>query len=555
MFSFPRRARFTTRLVVGLVALGVPVLGASVAQASIGTGNQVTTNLPDLRTATILPTFNEVEACFDQAIDLSGGAVNANFRVGGYPANLEVAANQPGSSPTISSERCIKSQWSFTGASTTDLQAATYFHILPNVVKNLVGANTNIADSVPLAGSRVQNGTRGHQAGPDLIIAAANIGPNQIGYRFDQRIIPSATGAGAIDGANVCDNAIGSAAPAFAYYDNQGFIHNDGTFQGCTNSTNADQTGNGNVLISFPPATSPVEQSRRAFVVDTNVGGPERGVVSTPPAVVGNRTLSVVVVGGGGGTSNDPDLTATELTDPTGATNQVDFDFDEAIAGGSIAPARFHAVAANGFVLNGTSSALLTGPNGPGTRARISFGGGGELVSEFLVEAYIDCSATQTNPNQNPANPARECDDAPGAQVPPAVSANDGQAVPPNGLPMGDNANALATGWSTGPDPISGSKNAPDQTVTIRYDQRAVNIGGNGQLVDATGLTGIFCPANAVGLLASPGQQNVTYQCPSGSDIANATGLYTPPGATASTLFLVGGGATSFNVDQIIGIG
>src|SRR3954469_1034354 len=96
MFSFPRRARFATRLVVGLVALGVPILGASAAQASIGTGNQVTTNLPDLRTATILPTFNEVESCFDQAIDLSGGAVAANFLVGGYPANLEIAANQPG---------------------------------------------------------------------------------------------------------------------------------------------------------------------------------------------------------------------------------------------------------------------------------------------------------------------------------------------------------------------------------------------------------------------------------------------------------------------------
>jgi hypothetical protein len=551
MFSFPRRARFATRLVVGLVALGVPILGASGAQASIGTGNQVTTNLPDLRTATILPTFNEVEACFDQAIDLSGGAIAANYRVGGYPANLEIPANQPGTAPTITSERCIKAQWSFTGASTTDLQAATYFHILPNVVKTLVGANTNIADSVPLAGSLVRNGTRGHQAGPDLQIAAANVGPNQIGYRFDQRIIPSATGVGAIDGANVCDNAIGSAAPAFAYYDNQGFIHNDGTFQGCINTTNGDQTGNGNVLIQFPPATSPVEQARRAWVTDTNVGGPERGVVSTPPAVVGNRTLSVVVVNGGGATSNDPDLTSTELTDPSGATNQVDFVFDEAVAGGSVVPARFHAVAANGAILNGTSSATLNG----GLDVRISFGGGGELVSEFLVAAYVDCSGTQANPNNNPANPARECDDAPGAQTPPAVSANDGQAVPPNGLPMGDNANALATGWSTGPDPISGAKDAVNQTATIRYDQRAVNIGGAGQLVDSTGLTGIFCPANAVGLLAAPGQQNVTYQCPSGSDIANAVGLYTPPGATASTLFLIGGGATSFNVDQIIGIG
>src|SRR3954453_10554062 len=136
MFSFPRRARFATRLVVGLVALGVPIMGASAAQASIGTGNQVTTNLPDLRTATILPTFNEVEACFDQAIDLGATPAAARMLVGEYPANLEVAANGTSANPTISSERCIKSQWSFTGATTTDLQAATYFHILPTVVKN-----------------------------------------------------------------------------------------------------------------------------------------------------------------------------------------------------------------------------------------------------------------------------------------------------------------------------------------------------------------------------------------------------------------------------------
>src|SRR3954453_20972818 len=81
MFSFPKRARPVTRIVVGLVALGAPFLGASLAQGSIGTGNQVTTNRPDIRTTTIIPTFNEVEYCFDGPIDIAT-APPGSFGVG-----------------------------------------------------------------------------------------------------------------------------------------------------------------------------------------------------------------------------------------------------------------------------------------------------------------------------------------------------------------------------------------------------------------------------------------------------------------------------------------
>src|SRR3954468_2610844 len=113
MFSFPKRAR-AARIVVGLVALGAPFLGATAAQGSIGTGNQVTTNRPDIRTTTIIPTFNEVEYCFDGAAGLAAGGP---FQVGGYVSTPQTT----GSPASKSSANCVQSQY----AGTVDLQSAT----------------------------------------------------------------------------------------------------------------------------------------------------------------------------------------------------------------------------------------------------------------------------------------------------------------------------------------------------------------------------------------------------------------------------------------------
>src|SRR3954468_2751047 len=128
MFSFPKRAR-AARIVVGLVALGATFLGATAAQGSIGTGNQVTTNRPDIRTATIIPTFNEVETCFDQAIDIGpNGPTPGQTGVGGYISGP--GAFSPGSGLSKSSATCVQAQY----AGTVDLQASTYGGVLAAVV-------------------------------------------------------------------------------------------------------------------------------------------------------------------------------------------------------------------------------------------------------------------------------------------------------------------------------------------------------------------------------------------------------------------------------------
>jgi len=539
MFSFPKRARKT--LVVGLVALAVPILGASAAQASIGTGNQVTTSRPDLRTATIVPTFNEVEYCFDGSsagTDLAAGTL---FQVGGYVTN----GIQNGGPASKVSGNCFQSQFPTAGPGVTDLTSATYGHVTAGAVKNSIGSLTNSQDSAPLIGSTTKNGTRGNTVGPDLQIAAANVGSstNQIGFQFDQKIQTTGAGSG------VCNQAVPSAAPGFYYYDNQGFLHNNGIFLGCSNSSG----GNGTVLIQYPGATSPVEESRRAFVVNNQV-------FSQGPTLRGNPTFSVVVVGGAGSTSNDPDLLSAELADPTGASNSIDFVFDEAVTAPQ--PGRFHAILADGhggtnnapvnFVpVDGNNAALLNSDQGANTRVRVQFTGL-ELVSEFVVGAYEDCSNTQgTPPAVQPTT--QEC--TPGATAA-VVSANDGQAAPPNGLPSGDNANAFALGWTTGPDPVSASKNPADQAFTIRFDQRLLSLGAPAQLVDTSGITGILCTPNTIGTLGAPGQQNATYQCPSGSDVNNSVGAYLPgPQANNSGTGDVFSTRIWPNADQIVAFG
>lgn len=514
-----------TRLVVGLVALGASFLGASAAQGSIGTGNQVTTSLPDIRTATIIPTFNEVEVCFDGPVTVVGGA--GSIQVGGYISNSFVA----GGSPDVSSTdgRCVQAQF----AGTVDLPTFTYAHVNAGTVRNNVGSLQNIADAAPLIGSTTKNGTRGNSAGPDLIIAAANVGgtSNQIGYRFDQAIdLTAGSGACAAPGPT-------NPSTRFQYYDNNGFIHNNGAVISCSNTTLADGSKQGNVLVAFPPASSPVENARRAYATD--------GAVRTPITFIGNRLFSVVVVGGGGTNSNDPDLVAAELTNPDGSTNSLDFTFDESVTNASAT--RFHAILSDGSAFDGTGTpTLLDSAQGSNTRVRVQFGTTFNLGTEFVVGGYIDCFSTDASP------PTLESGSTECSGTPPAFSAQDGQKVPPNGLPAGDNANAFALGWTTGPDPVSASKTVGERTVLVRVDQRLI-VGDSAQLVDTSGLTGVFCTPNALSLPTAPDQQNVTFQCPSGSDLGTAVGLYMPgtPGGGPTMISTLG----YPNVDQIVGIG
>jgi hypothetical protein len=494
MSSIPKRARSVARIAVGLVALGATFLAVSPAQGAIGTANQVTTRLPDLRTATYQSLFNEEEVCFDQTIDLAVPAPGAGtVQAGGYISISLIG----GTAPVLSQDKCIKSQYSTTDV---DLAAATFVHVDANVVKLHNAAGNNIADSAPNIGATTHNGTRGNSTSPDLALIAPNEAQNQLGFVFDQQIRTTGAACGAL-----------GADPDFAFYDSQGLSHTDGTLISCSNTS----SGQGAALVQFPVGTSPIGSAQRAWV---NPGQ----VLAKAPAVTANLLFSVQVpVSGSNGHSNDPDLENVNIVSPSG--NQLDFVYDENIANATAN--KFHVTFSDGNnatgLVNGNTVAIING-----NTARVTFTNL-DTVTEFIVGGYADGPGS--------------------AGAPPAVQgADDNAPAPPNGLPAGGNAGAFALGYSTGPDPLSASVNQSGGQITVLEDQRFVTGGATAQLVDNNGLTGVFCTSTAIGFLSGPGQQNLGLQCPQ-SDLANAVGVYLPFGVMISTL-----GYT--NVGQVIGI-
>jgi len=476
MSSFPKRARSVARIAVGLVALGATFLAVSPAQGAIGTANQVTTRLPDIRTATFQSLFNEEEVCFDATIDLVAPA-NGQVQAGGYISTSLTG----GAAPVLSQDNCIKSQFSTTNQ---DLAKATYVRVVANVVKLHNAAGNNIADAAPNIGATTHNGTAGNTTGPDLQLTAPNTAQNQLGYIFDEKINTTAGACGAL-----------GADPDFAFYDSQGISHTDGTLISCSNTSG----GNGAVLVQFPAGTSPIGSAQRAWVNPNQV-------TSLAPSATQNTLLSVPVpVAGANGRSNDPDLTAVNLVSPSG--NQLDFVYDENVA--NVVANRFHAVASTGTTFNGAAAAIVNS-----NTVRVSFTGV-DTVTEYLVAGW----------NDGPGGPAGTA----------LQGSDDNAPAPPNGLPTGDNAGAFALGYSTGPDPLNARVNQSAGTITFKTDQRTLSAGNTGVLVDNNGLTGVNCTATQFGLSSAPTQPDVVFQCPQ-SDLANAVGLYLPFGQLTTFL-------------------
>jgi len=476
-----------TRLVVGLVALGVPLVAVPTVQAGIGSSNPVTTNRPDLRSATILPIFNEVELCFDT----TSGAIVANaaagqIQVGGYVPN----SISPGGGAVNSQDNCVKNQY----GGNTDLQSATYAHVNAGTVKNQVGPLTNLADSRPLIGSVIKSGTRGFTTGPDLQITLINTAQSQMGFQFDQRIdttttaadggaAPASTNANCVNGVGPASAANPIATTSFPYYTQTGSNGIFGNVAGtafvvaCTN----DSSGHGNVLVQYAGAAAAnLPNARRTTALDD-------AVRSILPSVAHNRGFSVVAGGGTGTTSDDPDLVGVALSDPTGSNNGLDFTFDENVAGGGLVPGSFLVIRSNGSILAGTAGGASILPDGK--TVRVFFPAGSETTTEFWVGGYLLTGAV--------------------------TAADDGQAAPFNGLPAGGNADATATGWTTGPDPVAATTNPAGNTIDVRFDQRVFSVSGNATLVDSDGNLSVACAPGTALPAGTPGQQTVRYQCPS----------------------------------------
>ena len=86
MFRFSKRARLA-RIAVGLTALGASVMGASAAQAAMGTSTTlITTARPDLISVTTPGSQGGPTAdfCFSKGLGVASGAAPSDFLLGGY---------------------------------------------------------------------------------------------------------------------------------------------------------------------------------------------------------------------------------------------------------------------------------------------------------------------------------------------------------------------------------------------------------------------------------------------------------------------------------------
>lgn len=390
---------------------------ASSASAALGGATSATfANRPNLQSVT----YNGLVASFhfDKPVQ-PGTAFNRRaFSIGGYRAS---AANIPASGAdtaniSISDPRTVLVTYTSTPI---DFTAATFGAVAADVVKGFgTFATPNLTDATALTGSISQSGTRGHTAGPDLVAVIPDPDNNEMDYVFDQGVLPQ--------------GVINPRTDLFAFADAAGTDHY---------GDNVVSISKNVVTVAF--TNDDIKSAQVAYVRNSTAAGlpndpghflysADNSPTPAPP------TASVDVPGKAGATAR-PKLVSAEL-EPNSST--VVFTFDQNIGSVSGGGSNFYVVAANGGLDNGSSATII------GKSVRVTFGTT-ELFTEHLVRASVVAgTANSTNPG-NPLNLR-------------------------GGVPIGGNAGALASGWTTAPDAIQATANAATGQVTVLFDSRLV---------------------------------------------------------------------------------
>jgi hypothetical protein len=443
MLRFPSRARSLARLAVGLVALGAPFLGASVAQGALGTSTTLSLgsiNRPVLTSVTATGDTGLVSYCFatPSSLAVTGPYVTTDFWLGGYDDSFR---QEP---VTVSQEsnNCVQATFA-QGQRTQD----SYGGVEEDATFVIVGGSPigNEADGAPLNGSVSHNGTRGLTTGPDLQ-TVLKPGSNRLTFVYDQ---------------NVQEDTLCSSPPCateeFLFYDQAGNLHGNGfsfangagpvivavsdnlvTVQ--YNATNGDAVNDATVALNPRRADGetgggPIDSSG-PLRADTPFGGSNR-----------NPSLSVAVPGSSGNT-DQLDLVggvaATRLV-ANGDSNQIAFQFDGNVAltsTGLNSPGECFAAVISNAQSEFAESATATGNT---VTATFSDGDGLQQFSEMVVAASVL--------NQ-------EC----------VQSTTGGVFNTFGGKPVGNNADAFALGYTDGPDALGLSRSGGD--MRVRVDQR-----------------------------------------------------------------------------------
>jgi len=297
------------------------------------------------------------------------------------------------------------------GGTDIDFNSLTYASIGAGTVKGTItNSKDNFKDSVRITGATTESGTAGHTDGPDLVSASRNEDLEQITYTFDQFVDD--------------DNATPD-EDAFGYVDVNGVE----TF----GNSIVNVSGN-RVIVQFG---SDVSDATKA-TIDNDGGGVTAdqitadGYGGTGPA---GATYDAVPFSGTPIPAT-PNLVSASIDTNGGSVTYV---FDKTITVGLASD--FHVFLANGEDVPGTGTPQLLAD---AKSVRVSFAL--QNRNEFAVVAAINDGAV--------------------------TGATNGVPSTTDGAPIGGNAGAQASGYTTAPDAIQALVNPAAGQASVLFDSR-----------------------------------------------------------------------------------
>jgi hypothetical protein len=537
--------RRAVRLAAGLVAVAIPLVGASVAQAAMAGANQlVTTSRPDLVSASITGA-SSAKFCFDKPITAIADV--GGFSLGGYKADATTSSTAATANGNCVNANVSGSPW------------FSFAQVGEGAVRT-TGNVGNRADSVALAGSITNNGTRGRTTASDLVgISVVSSAPQQIAFTFDEPM-----DASAIVGAGGFHFVTSSGIPGCT-------VINPGCDVASDTAT-VSATDPNTVIAQFPVGggTPLVTNAVRGYVLPGAVksatqgtadgwdsapnAGSSSGVITGIPTLLSanySRQPGTADVFGGTGATVVPCGTAGVPI--VNDCVVVDYTFNEGVSvNNTNSLGAFYAYLSNGSYVN---PAALTEPSGTNHTGGVYSGSttvrafyslptppattphaDARGFDEYLVKAGV-AGATQTGPGAGTlssvvSNTNAGCDPTVAPNFCAVVSTTTGHPNTPASAPIGGNTGGHAAGYTTAPDAFSTQFDTQTNTVSVALDQRtfagplatsATVEAGNFQLLDANG--------NAIAggtTISSCSPSTAGYPCPLPTSEANAGG----PGAT-----------------------
>jgi hypothetical protein len=479
--------RRAVRLAAGLIAVAIPLVGASVAQAGVAGSNEFVSQFrPDLVSATITGA-SSAKFCFDKPI--TSIADVGGFTLGGYKANTTTSSTAATASGNCVDATVSVSPW------------FTFAQVGEGAVRT-TGNVGNRADSVALAGSNTNNGTRGRTTASDLTgISVVSGAIQQIAFTFDEPVNPAAiVGAG-----------------GFHFVTSSGIPGCPAINPGCdiaSDTATVSATDPNTVIAQFPTGggTPVVTNAVRGYVIPGAVFSDTQGIPdgwdSAPNAgssgvVTGIPTLLSANYSRQPSTANVFLNAPSGTNGPQGATScggpqlgdcvVVDYTFNEAVSVNNSASslAAFYAYLSNGSYVNPAAVTEPSGTNNGGgvysgsTTVRAFYSvplADARGFDEYLVKAGLS-GATFTGTGGANAPGLSGTGFAPftagcqlGQTVAPSfcavISTTTGHPNTPASQPIGGNTGGHAAGFTTAPDAFSTQFDTLTNTVSVLFDQR-----------------------------------------------------------------------------------